>query len=412
MEKLLIIEDNKSLAKLLSKIISNDTRFEVDVAFDMNEAKLFLKRYNYFLILSDLNLPDAPNGEIIDYLIEKKQKVLVLSGNDEKKFREEILQKNIIDYVNKNNAQNVKYLVEIINRLHKNKNHKILIVDDSRVDRELLKRFLENMFFKVTTVAHGEEALNIINDIGGFSLVVTDYNMPVMNGLELTLEIRKKYNKDEIAIIVISGESESDVIANFLKSGANDYIKKPYSKEEFTVRINNTIELLDHIELITNSANRDFLTGLYNRRYFFNHIDELIQKAQEDFQKLYIGMIDIDNFKSINDTYGHDIGDKVIVKVADILRSNTKADDLVSRFGGEEFCIAVICDNSDFAYNIFERIRDSIENTSIEISSKKVINFTISIGVEEYYDDINETINEADSKLYKAKQNGKNQIIF
>ncbi len=412
MEKLLVIEDNKSLAKLLSKIISGDTNFEVDTAYTMKEAKLFLKRFEYFLVLSDLNLPDAPNGEIVDYLIEKQQKVIVLSGNDDKQFRDNLLQKNIIDYINKDNAQNVRYLVDFINRLQKNQNHKVLIVDDSRVDREVLKKFLKNMFFDVTTVAHGEEAINIINDVGGYSLVVTDYNMPVMNGLELTLEIRKHHKKENLAVIVISGESQSDVIAHLLKAGANDYIKKPYSKEEFTVRVNNTIELLDKIELITNSANRDFLTGLYNRRYFFSHIDELIQKSHEGFDKLYIAMISIDNFKSVNDTYGHETGDKVIVKVADILRSNTNSDDLVSRFGGEEFCIAVLCENHEIAYNIFERIRSSVEKTSIEISSTKVVNFSVSIGVEEFHENIEETINESDIKLYQAKQNGKNQIVF
>ncbi|MDQ1245380.1 MAG: hypothetical protein QG565_1721, partial [Campylobacterota bacterium] len=293
MERILVVEDNKTLAKLIAKKLSTELDFEVDVAYSMSEAKLFFKRYKYFLALLDLNLPDAPNGEIVDYALEHKNRVIILSAKVDKDFRDSMLKKNIIDYVNKSGVHDVNYVIQTITRLHKNQNHTILIVDDSFVFRKQLQNMLENMFYKVIAVAHGEEAIGILESNKNISLVLTDYNMPVMNGLELTSEIRKTYSKNDLSIIAISSSSNDDTTALFLKNGANDYIKKPFSKEEFSCRINNSIEALENIHAITNHANRDFLTGLYNRRYFFADMQSYFEKAIRESEHFAIAMINI-----------------------------------------------------------------------------------------------------------------------
>ena len=146
MERILVVEDNKTLAKLIAKKIAIELNFEVDVAYSLSEAKLFLKRYKYFLTLLDINLPDAPNGEIVDYALENKNRVIVLSGNIDKEFRKKMLKKNIIDYVTKSGANDVNYIIQNIKRLKKNQNHKILLIDDSLVFRKQMQAMLENMF--------------------------------------------------------------------------------------------------------------------------------------------------------------------------------------------------------------------------------------------------------------------------
>lgn len=411
MEKILVVEDNKTLAKLIAKKINLELGFEVEVAYSFLEAKLFLKRYSYFLTLVDLNLPDAPNGEIVDYILESGNHVIVLSGNIDKTFRANMLKKNIIDYVNKGGVDDINFIINTITRLKKNKEHKILVVDDSMVFRKQMQSMLENMFFKVITVAHGEEALGILNSVSDISLVLTDYHMPVMDGLELTTEIRKKYTKNDLTIITISGDNDDDTTAMFLKSGANDYIKKPFSKEEFSCRINNSIEALENIYAITNHANRDFLTGLYNRRYFFNNMLPYFEKAIADSEKFTIAVIDIDYFKKINDTYGHEIGDRVINNLADILRTNISQDDMVARFGGEEFCIVLKNITPEQALSRFEKIREKVKNTIISLENEEKIKFTVSIGVLLHPEEtLEESINQADMLLYNAKQNGRNRI--
>ncbi len=414
MQRILVIEDNKTLANLMAKKITFELNMEVDIAYRLSEAKLFLQRYAYFVVLTDLNLPDAPNGEIVDYLLQKQEKVIVLSGNIDKNFRKTMMKKNIIDYIKKSGAQDIKYVISMLKRLEKNQQHTVLVVDDSMTIRAQMKSLLENLMFKVITVAHGEEAVNILQTNSNISLVLTDYNMPVMNGLELTVELRKRFDKNDLAIIALSSNDDEEVIALFLKNGANDYIKKPFSKEEFYCRVDNTIEALENLQMILNSANRDFLTGLYNRRYFFNHIDTVIEEAKESFKELYIAMIDIDNFKTINDTCGHDNGDQAIIALSEILRTNTHQEDLVARFGGEEFCIAFLAPNDNSAFEILERIRKKVEKFRMKTSGGEEIGFTISIGLTKHSEDgnINETINEADLNLYNAKENGKNQIIY
>lgn len=410
--RILVVEDNKTLAKLIAKKIGLELNFEVDVAYSLSEAKLFLKRYKYFLTLLDINLPDAPNGEIVDYALEKKNHVIVLSGNIDKEFRKKMLKKNIIDYVTKSGANDVNYIIQTIKRLKKNQNHKILLIDDSLVFRKQMQGMLENMFFKVISVAHGEEALGMLETTPDISLVLTDYHMPVMNGLELTGEIRKKYMKNDLSIIVISGDDDDETTALFLKNGANDYIKKPFSKEEFSCRINNSIEALENIHEITNNAERDFLTGLYNRRHFFTNASKYFEDAKENSEHFAIAMIDIDHFKKINDTYGHDAGDRAIVHLADILRTNVSNEDIVARFGGEEFGILLKSVSTKQALDIFERIRQNVQSSKTKGNNNEEINYTISIGLVTTNDEsLDASINEADMLLYNAKQSGRNQIV-
>jgi len=411
MNKILIVEDDKRLAQYIAKKIKTTIDYEVDIAYSLSEAKLFLKLYKYFVTLLDINLPDAPNGEVIDYVLNKDQKVIVISGNIDKEFRKKMLKKNIIDYINKGSINDTKYIIETIKRLSSNTKHKVLVVDDSMVFRKQMGNFLKNLFFQVYTVAHGEEALEMLKTHPDISLVLTDYNMPVMDGLELVKNIREEKGKDDLCIIALSGNNDEEISALFLKLGANDYINKPFSKEEFSCRINNSIEALENIQLITNHANRDYLTGLYNRRYFFENMYEYIEDVKNTNEKFAIAMVDIDAFKKINDNYGHDAGDSVIVHLSEILRTNTNHRDLVARFGGEEFCVVLKNINRFSAIEILERLRVEAESTVVYSDKKEAITFTISIGVAVYENDLEETIGQADMMLYKAKQNGRNQIV-
>ncbi|QOP44688.1 diguanylate cyclase [Sulfurimonas sediminis] len=416
-EKILIVEDNKALAKFIAKKLTSALDIEVDIAYTMQEAKLFIAGHKYFLALLDINLPDSNNGEIVDFAAKKKLHSIVISGITDKEFRYKMLQKNIIDYINKNSQNDIDemdYIIQMIQRLQKNRNHKVLVVDDSRVFRQTMQNILENLFFTVIAVAHGEEAIGMLKSQPDISLVLTDYNMPVMDGLELTIEIRKTYSKNELCILALSGNTDEEVTAMFLKHGANDYIKKPFSKEEFSCRVNNAIEALENIQLITQYANRDFLTGLYNRRYFFQEVNDYINEIQDKGEQFAIGMIDIDHFKKINDTYGHDTGDKVITALADILRSSTNPQDIVARFGGEEFCVVLKNINRHSAREIFERLRENVERFSYHTKDDEYIRFTISIGALLFHEEesLDNNINEADMLLYKAKNNGRNQLVF
>ncbi|MEA1916481.1 MAG: diguanylate cyclase, partial [Campylobacterota bacterium] len=243
-------------------------------------------------------------------------------------------------------------------------------------------------------------------------IVLTDYNMPVMNGLELTQEIRKTHSKQELTIFAISNSDDSEISAKLLKSGATDYIKKPFSKEEFSCRINNAIEALENIDTITNQAIRDYLTGIYNRRHFLQLANEYYNEIDADSDTLSIAMLDIDNFKSINDSYGDAVGDRVIIGVANLINSHTSEKDIVARSGGGEFSVLFKDINPSQAYDICDDIRSRVE--AYRVSNEYDFGVTISIGLYSQIDgsSVNDMISEADMLLYKAKNSGKNCICI
>lgn len=411
-ERILIVEDNKALSKLIAKKMEANLHFEVDVAYSLEMAKELVEGDNvYFIALLDLNLPDAPDGEVVDFMIEHKVPSIVLTGTFDKEVREQILKKNVIDYVYKGNIDDVNYIFTLIERLHKNRDIKVLVVDDSIVTRAQIKELLKQQMFQVLVAAHGEEALVFLEDNPDIKLILTDFYMPVIDGFELTKEVRKKYSKNELSIIAMTASNEELMSAKFLKIGANDFINKPFTKEEMACRMNNSLESLEYIAKIRDMAQNDFMTGLSNRRHFFETMNEYFPLAKKSGEPFALAMIDIDNFKNINDTYGHHVGDIALIELAKVLRTSIHPSDLVARFGGEEFCVVLKNTDQKRALEFFIKLRSSIAAMSIQSKEHKAFSITISTGVTfSDLESLDDVLRQADIALYNAKKNGKNRV--
>lgn len=410
-ERILVVDDNKALAKLIAKKMEQDVDMDIVVAHSFSEARDIIEdNDDFFIALLDLNLPDAPNGEIVDYVLSKNILVIVLTGSMDNATKDIFTNKNIVDYVVKSNMNNINYIFDTINRLSKNRDYKVMIVDDSTPMRNKIKQFLLSQQFKVFAAAHGEEAMSYLADNPDIKLVLTDYNMPVMDGFELMGHIREKYSKNEISVIAITGDnSDADTGAKFLKNGANDFIVKPFSKEELMCRVNNSIESMENIKLMAKLANTDFLSGAYNRRYFYMNMDEYYKTCLD--QSFAVAMFDIDDFKRINDRFGHDIGDIVIQKLSSFLIGGLDEDDLVARFGGEDFCVVLKNIKFDDAVKKIVSIRAKIAACLLNIKGSD-IKFTVSVGVTngDFSKDIDWLISKSDEALYNAKTAGKNRV--
>ena len=410
--KILIVEDNKALAKLIAKKMEDKVEMEIDVAHTMAEAQVFLNNSkDYFIALLDLNLPDAPNGEIVDYVISKGLPSIVLTGSIDDATRESFIHKDIVDYVYKGNMDDINYIFQIINRLSKNRQYKVMVVEDSAPFRNSLKKILTSLQFHVFTAAHGEEAMSYFADNPDIRLVVCDYRMPVKDGLEVLKEIRAAGDKNQIGVLMMTSPSENVNGAIFLKNGANDFIAKPFVKEELICRVNNLIEAMENINQIADFANKDFLTGVYNRRYFYDDMNEYIAYAEERAEPYAVAMLDIDHFKEINDACGHDSGDRVLKTLAKKLIDETKNGDLIARFGGEEFCIVLKNVSNEEAVKFFVNLRANIASCNVQLK-KEQKNFTVSIGVAFSRSDykLDELLELADEALYRAKENGRNRV--
>ena len=410
--KILIVEDNKALAKLIAKKMEDNTEMQVDVAHSLAEAQAFLtKAKDYFITLLDLNLPDAPNGEVVDFVASKGLPIIVLTGSMDDKTRETFMDKDIVDYVYKGNMSDVNYIFHMIDRLKNNKQYKVMVVEDVMQTRNDVKKILQNLQFQVFTAAHGEEAMNYFADNPDIKLVVSDYGMPVKDGLEVLKELREQKDKNELGVIMMTSANENVSGAVFLKNGANDFIAKPFLKEELICRVNNTIENMENINKIANFANKDFLTGLFNRRYFYDDMQEYLASLEENPMPYAVAVIDIDGLKNINDKYGQDSGDKILKLLAKKLIDDTKSSDIAARFGGGEFCVLLKNVSQEDAVKFFVGLRAAIASNPVNIKNESV-KISVSIGVTFGKSDYNvdEILELADEALYRAKQNGRNRV--
>lgn len=251
MEKFVIVEDNVIQSRLLAKLIFLELGILCDIVSSMKDVQEFMSvnEGNIIGAVVDLVLPDAKNGEVVDYLLEKKVHLIVYTGKYSEEIREKLIAKDIVDYVVKKNTYNLNYVIDLIRRLIKNPKIKVLVVDDSETSRSRLVKYLNVHRYDVYEVTNGYEALEMLKKHRDMSLVITDYLMPRMDGLELVTKIRMDFSKYKMSVIGISGHAKETISVRFLKNGANDFLLKPFSKEEFYCRVTQNIEYLERCNL-------------------------------------------------------------------------------------------------------------------------------------------------------------------
>jgi diguanylate cyclase (GGDEF)-like protein len=343
---------------------------------------------------------------------------IIMTGNYDEKHRDHFFKKNIIDYVLKDSSWCYGYLITLANRLLKNKKINVLVVDDSRSIRKHYLRLLSLHNYNVIEAENGVFGLKQVKELGNnIKLIITDYNMPAMDGFGLVNKVRELYSKDEIAIIGLSNSDDPSISAKFLKLGANDYLSKGFIKEEFYARVTQNLDNIELIEKLKDIAMKDHLTTLYNRHYFYEFVSRYFNKGLDDNLTSYVTMIDLDHFKNINDTYGHQAGDIILKEFSKRIKmviENKLINVITARFGGEEFI--VFCRDRrgvDRVAAVFEEIREYMDKVPIKAEGTD-IKATISIGVHKASPDetYEEAIKKADDALYTAKETGRNQVII
>ncbi|MCG9731271.1 diguanylate cyclase [Shewanella sp. Isolate13] len=411
--RILVVEDSQMVSRVMRHLLTQELRCEVDVAPDMASAKVLLAQNEYFVAITDLNLPDAQEGEIVKFVLAKQIPCIVLTGSWDAEQRERLLQLGIVDYVFKENRFSYEYTAKLVKRLRRNQSVKVLVADDSLVSRKFIRSLLEQHLFQVIEADDGISALGTLNDNPDIKLLITDYNMPGLDGFGLIIKVREQFSREELAIIGLSSDSDESLSARFIKNGANDFLQKPFVHEEFHCRVLNTLDALDMVTRLWEQANLDYLTNVYNRRYFFNLYEEKLTALAQKQGSLSVALLDIDFFKKVNDTYGHDVGDEILIEFANRLQQSFSAHFTVARIGGEEFVVGFRGLNVDKAYALLDSFRIQLESTPFE-TSKGALNISVSTGVAEFSHDetVDELLNRADQGLYKAKEGGRNLVCI
>lgn len=291
----------------------------------------------------------------------------------------------------------------------------VLVIDDSIIICNIIKNILESSELQIVMAHSGEEGILIANSIYP-ALILLDIIMTGIDGYETCRALKSDPKTREIPVIFITGNNDTDSVLKGFAVGAADYVPKPFIPEELEARvkvhmqnIKNQRELRALMHELKEMAVTDYLTKLYTRRYFMERLQEFVNR---DDHPLSLILFDVDHFKKINDTYGHNAGDAVLVDISKIFRLIAREEDIISRWGGEEFILCLPDTNVNWAFHIAEKLRTEINKY---IFQYETLFFKCSVtgGVIQYNRTISaeKNISIADQALYYGKSNGRNSCV-
>ncbi|MCX4083429.1 PleD family two-component system response regulator [Rickettsia hoogstraalii] len=448
MTTILVVDDIETNIKLLTAKLLKEY-YTVLTANSGKEALAILKKGKIDIILLDVMMPEMDGFEVCKTIktdpetthipvvmvtalsdIDDRVKGLE-AGADEfltKPINDTALfvrlkslsrMKSLIDELKLRNSTNALLGVTNIEMHDTFADKKILLINDDVVQAKNIKQMLLKITQNVKVISNSDE-LDIINEYIP-DLVIISSTLENEDPLRISVILRGKAEISGVIIILQIDEDGMPLVVKGIELSINDYFVYPIEESELLARIRTQLRrkqyqdnLRNDLEQSVNLAAKDGLTGLFNRRYFDIHLKQMIEKANKESIKLYLLMCDIDNFKHVNDTYGHQAGDKVLTIVSRILKNTLRVTDLIARFGGEEFTILLTDIDISKAIETAERIRVKIEYMDFHIEDQiEPLKKTISIGVTEYKkeESIESFIERADKAMYEAKTTGKNKVV-
>jgi len=297
---------------------------------------------------------------------------------------------------------------------------KILIAEDDFTSRNILTAVLKKWGFDPVVTEDGRAAWDVLQQPDAPPLILLDWNMPGMDGLEICRRLREIGSSNPPYVILLTARGEKGDIVQGLEAGATDYVSKPYDNEELQARIRvgqRMLELQSHLlearDALAHQATHDFLTGVFNRRAIRDRLKQEILRAGREKENLSVGMLDIDHFKDINDTYGHQAGDEALLVFTQCIQGGLREYDCVGRYGGEEFLVIAPGSIGLKSENLYERLRARIAGAEIATNAGS-ISLTVSIGVAPGTSQslVDVLLAAADTALYQAKAGGRNRVVY
>jgi two-component system cell cycle response regulator len=327
--------------------------------------------------------------------------------------------KTVIDELKLRNTINAELGATVVELKDYFLESKILLFDDDVIQAKNIKENLSEISeqIKVLTSLDGIDALGIFIP----DLVIISCQISTVDPLRIAAMLRSKPSFKNSVLMMLAEEENIPIVIKGIELGINDYFIYPVDKSELKARVRTQLRrkqyqdnLRTELEESVDLSTKDALTGLFNRRYFDIHIRQMVEKSKDTKKPICMMMFDMDNFKQVNDTYGHPAGDAVLKTLATVLKSSFRVTDLITRYGGEEFVI--LLNNIDLGecLKVAEKTRLLIEDTKFIIPTRaEPLHKTASIGIMEYQqgDTVEEFINKVDKALYEAKEAGRNKVV-
>jgi len=292
---------------------------------------------------------------------------------------------------------------------------RILLVDDDRQSRTKYVRLIEKKGFDVVAVSSAKEVLEKLAPGHGIHLLVSDLNMPEISGLDLVRELRRTPRLELLPVLMLTGSEEREDVIVSLEAGATDYVGKDCDNMEFLARVASHAHTGMLQEQLDKVSRTDELTQLFNRRHGTQRLTEEMNRSVRYGRGISVALLDVDYFKKVNDTHGHQAGDEVLVAVSDRLTQATRDSDCVIRWGGEEFLVVFPETSLDEAAGIVERFRAHLGSQPVNVLNGDLrLKVTASGGVAklEPGDSLQSLVARADGALYKAKESGRNCLLI
>ena len=299
---------------------------------------------------------------------------------------------------------------------------RVLIAEDDPISRRVLETMLTRWGYEITVACDGTEAWDFLSEADSPRLAILDWMMPGRSGVEVCRLLREAEEEDRYHyVILLTAKGRQEDIIEGMNAGADDYITKPFDSGELKVRLGAAKRILDlqtqliaAREALREQATHDSLTGLWNRAAILAMLNGEINRSAREQRSVGVIMVDVDNFKSINDTFGHKAGDLVLAEAARRMVSTTRPYDRIGRYGGEEFLIVVPGCDLNSARSAAERIRADLAAEPITISEQVSVSMTVSIGVSSTVGgeecEAATLVYLADEALYRAKNAGRNRV--
>jgi diguanylate cyclase (GGDEF)-like protein len=285
----------------------------------------------------------------------------------------------------------------------------VLAIDDSLEIHALLRARLKDEPITLHFAESGEAGLAMVANIKP-DVILLDVHMPEMDGYQVCRMIKANPATVNVPIIFLTGADKTEEKIRGLELGATDYVTKPFDPAELRARVRAALRTAYLMDLLSRKAMIDGLTGLWNRTYLDSRLEAEVAHARRTGRSVSCIMLDVDHFKSINDRYGHPFGDEVLRMISVALGASCRSEDVVCRYGGEEFAVLLPNTNAVAASELAERLRRAIEGEAMKFKGQ-VVKVTSSFGVSELSDDTaTRVIESADKALYDAKQSGRNRV--
>jgi two-component system cell cycle response regulator len=296
---------------------------------------------------------------------------------------------------------------------------RVLVADDSAVSRKLVEQTLSEKRYSLIFAKSGREAVDLFAGHHP-ALVIVDWIMPDLTGIEICKHIRSKTQTSYTYIILLTGKSEKESVVEGLAAGADDYLTKPFHPEELIARVGVGLRIMElHREIEVKNAMlqelalTDPLTGLPNRRAIEAWAARQLNGAARYGFSFWVALADLDHFKTVNDTYGHDAGDTVLKAFSQIMKARSRRSDICGRIGGEEFLFVMTHATKEGAQRVIECVRAEFEATKFNFNGSS-LTVTASFGLAGFTGteapDFNRLVSHADMALYSAKRLGRNRV--